>query len=208
MIFNRKPKPPAPFDTDALTAAWARYVSKATSLHAPFRDLLQPGASAAQIAERETKIDCALTDDLRHLLSLNNGQTHGEFCLPGWELFPATRIVDEWSVWSELYHSQFKPEGYTSDGAGEGIQKDEWFRLKWIPFCGDGGGNHLCLDMDPDKDGQVGQIITMWHDMDERVVVAPSLTDFIETIAADIEAGELVWNEEWGGIYEPFDEDE
>ena len=90
----------------------------------------------------------------------------------------------------------------TPNGA---IKGDEWWRLQWIPFCGDGGGNHLCLDMDPPAGGTKGQIITMWHDTDGRDIVGKSLTDFISIIAGDIEKGNLVWNEDWGGIYEPFD---
>ena len=41
----------------------------------------------------------------------------------------------------------------------------------------------------------------MWHDAPERQLIAPSLTEFIEIIAKDAEAGELVWDEEWGGVY-------
>ena len=42
----------------------------------------------------------------------------------------------------------------------------------------------------------------MWRDMPDRDVAAPSLTDFIEIIAADAEAGRLVWGKEIGRAYE------
>jgi hypothetical protein len=37
----------------------------------------------------------------------------------------------------------------------------------------------------------------------QRTLIAPSLTEFIELIAADFEQGRLTWDEEWGGVYAP-----
>ena len=81
------------------------------------------------------------------------------------------------------------------------IKGDEWWRLPWIPFCGDGGGNHLCVDMEPAEGGINGQVITMWHNDARRELIAKSLTEFIEIIAGDFERGALIWDEEWGGVY-------
>lgn len=112
--------------------------------------------------------------------------------------------MDEWSIWEELRRDQFVPEGNDCAPIGP-IRGDEWWRLGWIPFCGDGGGNHLCVDMDPDKGGTPGQVLTMWHDDATRVFVTPSLTEFIELIANRAEKGELRWDEDWGGVYEPVE---
>ncbi len=60
-----------------------------------------------------------------------------------------------------------------------------------IGFSGDGGGNNLCIDMEPAEGGMVGQVITMWHDDATRNLIAPSLTGFIEIIAEDFEDGAL-----------------
>jgi cell wall assembly regulator SMI1 len=57
--------------------------------------------------------------------------------------------------------------------------------------------------MDPAPGGEAGQIITMWHDEAQRTLIAASLTEFIELIAADFEQGRLTWDEEWGGVYAP-----
>ena len=45
----------------------------------------------------------------------------------------------------------------------------------------DGAGNHHCVDLDPEKSGVPGQVITMWHDDDERAVVAGSFYAFLMT---------------------------
>jgi cell wall assembly regulator SMI1 len=188
------------FDAGRFDESWRRYVAAVTKVHASFANHLNGGASADQIAATERTIGLSFSPDLRHLLSLHNGGDES-FVLPGWELFSAERIVDEWKVWEDLYRTQFKPENYACEPVGP-IRGDEWWRLAWIPFCGDGGGNHLCIDMEPADGGTVGQVITMWHDDPRREFIAASLTDFIARIAQDFERGELTWDDEMGGIYE------
>src|SRR5262245_13511811 len=195
----------ADFDPQRFEKAWARYTQKAVEAHAPFMTYLNGGATKSQIDSAQQAISCELPLDLRHLLTLNNGSRE-HFVLPGWELFSTDRIVDEWNVWADLYRTQFKPENYRCEPNGP-IRGDEWWRLKGIPFRGDGGGNRLCVDMDPADGGVRGQVITMWHDDGRRDLIAKSLTEFVEMIASDFEQGALTWDEEWGGVYASQDSD-
>ncbi|QGZ96874.1 SMI1/KNR4 family protein [Terricaulis silvestris] len=188
------------FDLDRFNAAWRRYTEALTKQHPAFMSYFATGATLAQIAETERTIGSVLPPDVRHLLSLHNGAEAQ--VLPGWELFSTERIVREWRIWEELRREEFKPDGLTCDPEGP-IHGDEWWRLTWIPITGDGGGNHLCADMEPAAGGNVGQIITMWHDDSVRGLIAPSLTEFIEMIAAKVESGAMTWDDEWGGVYEP-----
>lgn len=188
------------FDPKRFDAAWERYVVAIEKTHPAFRSYFGEGASEADIQAAEAATGSKFPADLRHLLSRLAG-SNSQFALPGWELFEPARIADEWGVWEDLRRTQFVPEGYDCEPNGP-IKGDEWWRLGWIPFCGDGGGNHLCVDLDPAEGGALGQVISMWHDMANRDLIAPSLTDFIEIIATDAEAGQLVWDEEMGGVYE------
>ena len=176
----------ADFDPKRLEKAWARYTAKATKAHTPFTTYLNDGATSNQIDSAERAVRCEFPADLRQLLSLHNGSMNYHV-LPGWELFSAERIADEWKIWEDLYRAQFKPENYNC--------------VRWIPFCGDGGGNHLCVDMEPAEGGISGQVITMWHNDARRELIANSLTEFIEIIAGDFERGVLTWDEECGGVY-------
>ncbi|NNC38126.1 MAG: hypothetical protein EX271_09145 [Acidimicrobiales bacterium] len=203
MFFNKKPFEAPKFDQEFFDEEWKLYIDCAEKSHPPFKSYLAQGAKLEDITSAETAIACEFSEDLKHLLSLHDGSNEYQV-LPGWELYSCARIVDEWSVWENLYQTQFKPEKYRCNPNGT-IKGDEWWRLKWIPFCGDGGGNHLCLDMDPPAGGTIGQIITMWHDADNRDVAAKSLTGYISMIAGDIDDGDLVWNEEWGGIHLPIE---
>src|SRR4030095_9536611 len=107
----------ADFDPQRLEKAWARYTQKATEAHAPFMTYLVDGATKAQIDSAERATACEFPPDLRHLLSLNNGSREYQV-LPGWELFSADRIIDEWNVWAELYRTQFKPQNYRCEANG------------------------------------------------------------------------------------------
>lgn len=199
----RKKSPPSRNISDD----WERYLCAGVVEKDDFRDLFQPGATSDQIQSVEDLTGFSLPDDYRALLSINNGQIPDSgFGLPGWEFYPAQRVCAEWEIWVDLRTSQFVPEGYTCSPQNSAIRSDEWWRKGWLPFCGDGGGNHLCLDMDPTPSGRAGQVITFWHDNGERILVAPTLIDFIREITRDLESGQLVWNEDWGGIYMPFDE--
>lgn len=194
------------FDAARFDEAWARYVAAIKRTRPDFGEMFEAGASDSAVAAAEQAIGRAFPADLRHLLSRHDGGKDGLFVLPGWELFSAARIVDEWKIWEELRRNQFVPEGVDCEPEGP-AKGDEWWRLGWIPFCGDGGGNHLCVDMDPAEGGTPGQVITMWHDDSGREVIDASLTDLMETIADDADEGELVWDEEMGGVYAPVEED-
>ncbi len=187
------------FEAARLDGAWKRYLDAGTRAHAALSSYLAPAAPEAEVAKCERAVKCAFPPDLRHLLKLHNGSNEYQV-LPGWELFSTERIADEWAVWADLYHNQFKPDDYKCEPNGP-IRGDEWWRLKWIPFTGDGGGNHLCVDMEPAPGGAVGQVITMWHDAANRDVAATSLTELIESLAADFEAGLLTWDDDRGGVY-------
>lgn len=191
------------FDAARFDRAWARYIEPLARQHAPFMSYLAPGATAKDVTEAEAALGYGFPADLRHLLSRHNGSSEAQV-LPGWELFSTLRIVDEWRVWEDLRLAQFVPDGLTCAPSGP-IRGDEWWRLGWLPFCGDGGGNHLCLDMDPAPDGCGGQVISMWHDDPTRALIAISLTDFIEMIAEKAERGELRWDDDWGGVYEALE---
>ena len=194
-----------PFDPARFDAAWERYVGAIAQRHPAFRGYLEAAASEARVADAEKALNLRLSPDLRHLLLRHAGSVDELRVLPGWTLFSPERIVDEWRIWEDLRRTQFLPDGYECEPEGP-IKGDEWWRLGWIPFCGDGGGNHLCVDVDPPPKGKSGQVISMWHDDPARVLIATSLTEFIEIIARDAENCLLSWNEEWGGVHSPVED--
>jgi cell wall assembly regulator SMI1 len=164
---------------------------------------LQPGASEAQISELEEFLSVKFPDDVKSLYLICNGQSSYDYgVLDGREFLSLERIKDEWSVWKELLDDgTFQDD----DGQDQGSNPDlgicnVWWSPQWIPLTCDGGGNHDCLDLNPTEGGTNGQIITMWHDDDERKIVAPGVRAWFQQYADGLESGQFIFSDGYNGI--------
>ena len=168
-----------------------------TNFEAAFTDLNSP-ATEDQIQQLESAISTKLPDDFVQFLKIHNGQVgKSGWIINGSELLSTERIIDEWGVWNDILKSgDF--DGMT-DERSNGI-KEDWWNAKWIPFTYDGGGNHLCIDLDPAAEGSVGQIITMWHDDPEREVKAKTFREWFEQYVDDLIAGKYVYSDDYEAI--------
>jgi len=182
----------------AVAEAWSR-VGQWLEANAPeiLENLAGP-ASDAEFAAREKALGVSLPHDFKTAYRIHNGQ-HRD--IPGLtefgQLLPLKRVVEEWKVWKELLDTgDFA--GATSE-PNPGI-RNVWWSPRWIPFTSDGGGNHLCIDLEPASGGNVGQVITMWHDDPHRELVAPNFGAWLAQLAADLETGKLVYSEGHGGV--------
>ncbi|MGL4522863.1 MAG: SMI1/KNR4 family protein [Bacilli bacterium] len=154
---------------------------------------LSQGASDESIDWLEKEIDCSLPQAMKKSLKLHNGQKTDEFggLFWGFTLLSVESIYEEWTIWTDLSKSgAFNDfQLLANDAYEERVKQDLWWRVKWIPFTSDGGGNHLCIDTEPTEYGQEGQIIEMWHDTEKRPVVADSYEElfrhFVEALETD-----------------------
>lgn len=158
---------------------------------------LQPGATAEEIATTEAHLGVALPDDLRASYRIHDGQDDEASLIEGVELLSLARVRSEWTVWKELLD-----DGTFEDttSAPDGPIRPDWWNARWIPLTYDGSGNHYCADLDPAPGGNVGQIITMWHDEEAREIVAPTFSAWLQQFAAELEAGEYAYSEDYGGL--------
>lgn len=169
----------------------------------PLLNILQPGADDAQIADLEKFLCISWPEDVKSSYQIHNGQsTYSYGLIDGRELLSIERIKQEWSIWKELLdRGTFQDENGYDRGSEPDIGIDNlWWSAKWIPLTYDGAGNHDCLDLSPAEGGSLGQIITMWHDDSERKIVAPSFRVWLKQYADDLEAGKLIFSEEYNGI--------
>lgn len=160
---------------------------------------LSPGASEAEVATAESALgDVRFPQDYRAFLKLHNGQVDCSMTLLGMgPLLSTHEIVDQWRVWKELLDDgTFDDQSSASDHTG--VKTNMWWNPRWIPITHDGGGDHDCIDLDPGEGGTAGQIIEMFHDMDDRSLIAPSFTAWVAHFVAELEQGNLVWsNVDW-----------
>lgn len=165
-------------------------------------DLLQPGASDAQITELEDVLSIQLPEDVKSSYRIHNGQSGYGWLINGREFLSLERIQDEWQVWKELLDSgTFQ----TEEGQDQGSEPEPgicnvWWSSKWIPLTYDGSGNHDCLDLSPAEGGTVGQIITMWHDDADRRIVAPSFRAWLTQYAEGLASGRFIFSEAYNAI--------
>lgn len=159
---------------------------------------LNPPATDDEIAALEQALGVRLPQDYVDCLRVHNGQSDGAGGLfDNSEFLSTTAVLDQWAVWKDLLASgEF--EGITSEPQA-GI-RDDWWNARWIPFTHNGGGDHYCLDLAPAEGGQLGQVITMWHDAGDREIEAASFGAWLARYVAVVLAGEYVYSEDFGGL--------
>ena len=159
---------------------------------------LNPPATDHEIASLESALGVKLPQDFIDCLKIHDGQsdTVGGV-LDGQEFLSSKAILDQWSVWKDLLDSgDFS--GIESEPQ-DGIRSD-WWNASWIPFTHNGGGDHYCIDLAPGEGGQVGQVITMWHDMGERSLEAKSFRAWFTEYVAAVMAGDYLYSDDYGGL--------
>ncbi|MEL6479682.1 MAG: SMI1/KNR4 family protein [Pseudomonadota bacterium] len=186
---------------------WVRYVARCDSHIPGFRDALRPGAGAAELAAAEAVIGRALPEELKTLLRLNDGAAeHLLVVFPGsWVLNPAAEVAASWKIWADLHDEDYMRDPEAVTGQSDRIKQDEHFRLAWIPFAANGMGDSLCIDLDPGPAGQVGQIISQYHDEDTRDVLGDSLAEFLAYLVTHFgsDPEERFGDDSWDGIINP-----
>ncbi len=62
------------------------------------------------------------------------------------------------------------------------IKQFDYNQQHWVPLFNDAGTNYMGVDLDPHKNGTLGQIIVYGHDEDERKVIATSFAELLQTL--------------------------
>lgn len=185
--------------------SFARILRWADSNLPLLRDSLRPPASESEIAALETIIGQALPQDVRDLYRLADGQIPFQFgCTPHYPGFfvslpfnPIEIVTRHWQFARELEADDLGGEEFLSAFPPDTVKIQENNRA-WIPISDDAGGNHIAIDLDPGPAGNIGQVIIIGTDEQERVRIASSLSAFLHWVAGEFEAGHFAGNgEEW-----------
>ncbi|RAJ85850.1 cell wall assembly regulator SMI1 [Chitinophaga dinghuensis] len=169
--------------------------------HAPkMVSILNPGTSYNDMKDLETLTGLPIPDSFRIFYAIHNGQKSSRAGLVnGDKLLSIKEIAEEWTSWKNLLENgAFTHNGEVLRSEPDTGIRPEWWNTNWLPFTSDGLGNHLCLDFDPASGGNIGQIITMWHDDTHREVIASSFEDWVKNYITSLENGEYVYQKKWG----------
>ncbi|WP_188825493.1 SMI1/KNR4 family protein [Brucella endophytica] len=110
-------------------------------------------------------------------------------------MMPVDDIVSAYEFLSEQF-----PEGRNIENpdhapidADPGI-RPTWWWPGWIPFMENGGGDYLCIDMDPAPGGTLGQVVAYYHDETFRIRRAGNIGHLFARIADGLESGTYILN--------------
>ena len=140
---------------------------------------LLPGATDEQLDAFERRFEMTLPRGFRALYGWRNGQDPMSFdSLQGNWMFASLEDVTDTKD--------------TLDGMiGYDFEDPAWWRAGWVPFLGNGGGSHLCVDMRAEDGGQPGQLIEFWKADADRPIAYPDFAAWLRQLVDAMEGGTL-----------------
>ena len=155
------------------------------------------GACQDEITLFEGKFDIVLPADFKELYKYKNGskffsvlpsvidEREMAFCLMSLQEIENSK---KYFQNRDALLSEFSEHFTTQDieKMKDSRIKPYLFNRKWFPFAQYCDSCYLMLDLDPDKEGEKGQIICYIHDPDEVVYVAPNITELVSGIFEEI----------------------
>jgi cell wall assembly regulator SMI1 len=150
------------------------------------RGFLITASNEEVVSSIEQEMDVELPDDLRYLwanFDVVDGST-----FDWWHLSPVTN----WRLVRESMHEVIELvglEGLTPDDSEVvGPVKAMYWNDKWVPLF---VAEHVmvCVDMDPDDGGTIGQVFFLEDDGPARVYIFSSVTETFNYILESLESG-------------------
>ncbi len=194
MAFIARPnyRDPAP-----VGASWQRIETWFLAYQPEVLESLQPGATEEQLSDFERGTGIMLPDDVKASYRIHDGQK--DRFSPGLLLGAGlSSLADLRYHWEFFAHRD--AEIRESDVAGPvdesctsfpGAIRCQDVNARWVPLY-DWDGNCYGVDLDPGPNGVWGQVIHFGRDQYEKFVLALNWAQFLEDIADEMEAGNIV----------------
>lgn len=157
---------------------------------------LGPPATDAQVALCEATLSISLPPDFRLSLQCHNGAGRILFLVGAYRLWPIAEIIK-----LNMKHRSLPGNNDFSSGDVTGRVKDLIYNPLWISIGDNGGDGGIAIDLDPGEKGSLGQILGLYED--ETVVLADSVTAFLERVVGEIESGARTWDAAAGQWSDP-----
>jgi cell wall assembly regulator SMI1 len=175
---------------------WIEYIKMLNTVNSSDIPVLNPGATSSDFMEFEKQVGIPFPEELRAVYEINNGQSGG--CgIFQYEMLRINEkedvvnsksIIGEWKGWKEIYDDEVSGNPvYTPEMKKDSFRsypdkaiKLEYTNPGWIPFAYDWGGNNYGIDLDPDVNGTVGQVINFGRDEEEKIVIANSFKEYLQ----------------------------
>jgi cell wall assembly regulator SMI1 len=168
--------------------------------HAPdYMESLAPGLAEARIDEIGAKLGFELPEPVRTLYRWRDGDPEEDGRLLFSRIFmPLESAIEQHRMLTEMLEV-----GEWADDSGR--QAPSIWSPEWFPVFTWDNGFHLCVDMGGAYGGRPGQVVEVWLKDEDRSIVAPDLTSWLDAQVSSLEAG--LWRfEEDHEQWEPADE--
>ncbi|VTR99388.1 SMI1/KNR4 family protein [Tuwongella immobilis] len=88
-----------------------------------------------------------------------------------------------WDVWFLLPLEEVRNCKDMLDGMiGHDFDRPDWWCRGWVPFLGNRNGDHVCLDLTAETGGEPGQLLTFWHDWEDRSMTSFDLEWWVHSL--------------------------
>jgi len=159
--------------------------------------LVNSPATEDEVQALESHIGHKLPDDLRAIYLMHNGEFgdldyHADdvlipMLMCGYAFMSLEEIASDYDLWEKITRDK-KEADKLFPGSGDekfysypaGTIEPVCFNSGRIPFASDGGGNNLAIDLFPDKQGIVGQVINFGRDDYKLFQISKDFTGFLK----------------------------
>ncbi len=135
------------------------------------------------IAEIEKRMNVQFNEELKSWFQLIGRADYGiAGLLAGLEIYDIDEMYEEWSSWREFDGDDTLNDASYYSSVPVGAVKCRYTNPKWIPLAHDYASNYIGVDLDPDEQGVIGQVINFGRDENDKRVFANSLEVFFRLL--------------------------
>lgn len=139
---------------------------------------LNPPATEERLVEWQEHCSCHFPTDYLDLYNTCDGQPESSPSLFfGLKLMPLEIASMRWNIYAD-------DQNLLDWELGESVDNNRirpyFYRKGWIPFAYQHGNNYVGVDLDPDTEGTIGQVINFGVDQEKKYVLGNSIPEFFD----------------------------
>ncbi len=143
----------------------------------------QKGIEESHISEIERRMYVQFNEELKIWFQLIGRAEYGiSGLLAGLEIYNIDEMYEEWKSWREFDSDATLNDARYYSSLPAGAVKCRYTNPKWIPLAHDYASNYIGVDLDPDEQGVIGQVINFGRDENDKRVFANSLEEFFRLL--------------------------
>ncbi|WP_055667159.1 SMI1/KNR4 family protein [Desnuesiella massiliensis] len=157
------------------------YINWIKKIFPRFDELKNPGTTVEIVNKIEEQMNIKFPEDLKQLYMIINGDNKHAFgFVLGLNMLSVEEMYTTWKLWRKFDEDkELNDQQYYSSLPQKAI-KCRYTNPLWIPIAHDCSSNYFGIDLDPDINGTIGQIINFGRDENDKKVFANSLKKFFE----------------------------